>query len=1387
MDQTHLQKPQQDQWQINRAGVVNFWYYDDEEFLFEDGRLLLRGANGSGKSVTMQSLDPLLFDGNKSPERLDPFGSRARRMESYLLSEGLDLEERIGYLFLEFYKRNAGRYITIGMGMRARKNMALQSWYFIVLDNRRVGNGYDLPLYKDLGEKIPLTAKELENRIGQGGHFFTSQREYKEAVNEHLFGFGDISDFDELIELLIQIRSPKLSKEFKPTTMYEIMQNSLITLDDDDLRPMSEAIENMDEIKTKIEALEKAQKALSRIDAVYSRYNTYMLASKAQHYGRAVDNQRQLEQQLLKLKDTAASQTVQFEQLNRKINGLDTEEKQMKDKAESLKDHDLSRLSKEKNDLELTLAAQRDQLQQKEQQLDAHKAREREIEKERKDKTAIFETCRDKIKDKLDILKTHSEACQFDEHAFFDDEYSSLEKPYNFSFLTHQLGTYKSRLKKGLSLLTEMERLRVKYEEALEQLSEANRDKELQQKQVQETERLFNETKSEYVEKMFHWLKENRVLKLDREAVNKAAERVYHFGNPFYFDRIMSPIREAADKIRNGINETISTLNAERSSLSRALDDKRTALEVLKNQTEPEPERDEKVRKNRIRLSEAGIPHIPLYKAVDFSGELDEALKGILEEALLDLGILDALIVLPEYKEQVLCMDSGMADKYLFSDPELLSFTLSSYLKPDNYKEEILPSIVDNVLSSMFIDEDNTKCFITEKGEYGLGIIRGKASGTCQSRFIGYQSRKLYKQQLMDDLLADMKKIRSDIDKLEDETRILKEQLKQGDLELDSFPSPEDLSVAHQETLSAVSAFQRCEKAVEKAGQASEALYKALKDKRIEVQEETAKINLPPRSEVYDKAIQELDEYNDGLNDLMLKDQAYWYTKDILRRLEAQYEHCLDSIEATITDVQQLEKAVKQAEDRIASIEHELSLSDYQDIRDQINYCLSRLESIPNEKTKAVKEQEYLRFSLENSQNTMESLAIALKKAAVIKSVYENGFRQEYDLGYVSTVERDKGEELHSLARRILRAWGAVLDEKKQLFEIRDDLQERLLKEGGELAEYNLKRIDLFKEDHEAVDALSDTAELALHLQRMDIVGKVSGREIKFYALSTLIEEQIRENGALLSEQDRELFEDILIKSISRKISGKIYHSEKWVEKINDLMQGMKTSSGLNFSLKWVTKKAQSEDQMGTKELVEILKMDQGLLTAQQREGLIRHFRSKIQETRIRTADETEQRSFLAIMKDILDYRKWFEFQLYYVKKGEVRKEMTNNAFFTFSGGEKAMAMYVPLFSAVYAKYQGGRTDCPKVISLDEAFAGVDENNINDMFRLLVELKLSFVANSQVLLGDYKTVPALSIYELIRPENVTYVTMIRYRWNGFTRTLVNEAEELDEANDRTGT
>lgn len=160
---------QKNKWHLHRAGVLNFWYYDEEEFYFADVKLLLRGSNGSGKSVTMQSLIPVLLDGKKSPDRLDPFGSKARKMEDYLLGEKnvVAREERTGYLYLEYKREGVEQYLTTGIGLRAKRHSNLESWYFVLYDNRRIGR--ELLLYEPSfsmedgkEQKIPLSRKQLE-------------------------------------------------------------------------------------------------------------------------------------------------------------------------------------------------------------------------------------------------------------------------------------------------------------------------------------------------------------------------------------------------------------------------------------------------------------------------------------------------------------------------------------------------------------------------------------------------------------------------------------------------------------------------------------------------------------------------------------------------------------------------------------------------------------------------------------------------------------------------------------------------------------------------------------------------------------------------------------------------------------------------------------------------------------------------------------------------------------------------------------------------------------------------------------------------------------------------------------------------------------------------
>ena len=91
-------------------------------------------------------------------------------------------------------------------------------------------------------------------------------------------------------------------------------------------------------------------------------------------------------------------------------------------------------------------------------------------------------------------------------------------------------------------------------------------------------------------------------------------------------------------------------------------------------------------------------------------------------------------------------------------------------------------------------------------------------------------------------------------------------------------------------------------------------------------------------------------------------------------------------------------------------------------------------------------------------------------------------------------------------------------------------------------------------------------------MRRIDISAKYRGITIKFKELIARMKEDAEVQRRLLSDKDRELFEDILANTISKKIRGKIQASKRWVEKMNTLMESMKTSSGLTLSLRWKNK-----------------------------------------------------------------------------------------------------------------------------------------------------------------------------------------------------------------------
>src|SRR2546425_8431176 len=170
--------PTRERWQPLRSGFVNLYRYDREEFHYENGRLLLRGNNGTGKSRVLALQLPFLLDGEVNPQRLEPDADPSKRVEWNLLMDRYP--DRTGYTWIEFGRREEGgeeHYLTLGCGLSAVKGQAgVRQWFFIT--TQRIGKHLELVSQA----KQILDKDRLREKIGSAGQVFETAGPYRRAV-----------------------------------------------------------------------------------------------------------------------------------------------------------------------------------------------------------------------------------------------------------------------------------------------------------------------------------------------------------------------------------------------------------------------------------------------------------------------------------------------------------------------------------------------------------------------------------------------------------------------------------------------------------------------------------------------------------------------------------------------------------------------------------------------------------------------------------------------------------------------------------------------------------------------------------------------------------------------------------------------------------------------------------------------------------------------------------------------------------------------------------------------------------------------------------------------------------------------------------------------------
>lgn len=1345
---------------INRVGLLNFWYYPNQTFQLADGKMLLRGTNGSGKSLTMQSLFPVLFDGDTSAYRLDSFGSRDRKMEDYLLGEkGVsDRDEGVGYLFLETKREDREEYLTIGIGMHANRGGKLTKWFFAIENNQRIG--IDFQLFEEIrkDELLPLTKAKLKNRLEGIGRLFDTQREYKKFVKDRIFGFNDMEQFDELISLLINLRSPKLSKEFRPSVIYGILRDSLPKLKDDELLTLSKTIEQIDGHRERLEDLGNELKELNQFSTVYQRWRDEFVGQvggKWIHYlsekrrlslanQKGKERHRTLVEDIDEQKSRSQENELNLDVVDENIQALNQHEgmslvqrgQELVDQLEQIH----QRLKNDQSTLERKqsyLLVQRKKLEEQEILKESGSSELESILEDNEQYLSYLGLT------EVDATYSH----KIRHHITLDDfnywKNQVKEKKFHFQHVKDQL----RQLKELQSQLKELKREEGEVQQGIDELK---RDIQYwQQMRQSEIERWKNE--------FDRWLSgiSFKVDEQDYSSILYGMDRLLE--EEIREEIIYKPLTTSYQTALTIVQEKQVPLELWLKNLEKQKQEKKDQINEWKAKRTPEPDQSEIRKRNREEIAKEKS-FISFYKAVDFLDSISKEERDHIEGALYSSGILDSLIS-PE----------GLSlwdDLQIVPQPKYFAPTLADLLTVDLNIAPDLQPIVADVLQSIVIDEKDSELpAIFKDGSFQIANLQGKMNPNYQASYIGSTSQEQFRQRMILQLEKEINEIVAEIENTNKEIENLKNTRKSIDESYAKRPTGNEVYQAIQE----------------KGKLDLELPIKMNELKR----KETQITALSNRVNTDKNELNRVTKYDNLRLEMSAYQEAYQYAEN--------YEANLADAYLNYQEIQNSLKMIKEIEDNLLSQEDEV-----EDLLGSINE-----QKIEKDKQRQLIENNQQQQKLINVEELQVKLSEAKKeqreRKAIQKTIHEAIIQLEKDKSVNETKLTADQKELEQViyqeshwnklfTKEAYEIFGEEQWKEEKAKDIQREVSVKKLKEleskviqqfnflADQLQNYqpqliNIAVVELSEEDEKN---LGDFASYNNYKQPKFTS---EGQSRLIFDLLEQLKSQKLTLQDLLKEDDEKLFKTIILESVGNILRSRINQGMKWVDKMNHLLQAQKNSSGLTLSIQWKGVASASEFDLGTARLVELLQKDTKILSAADQEAISQHFQEKVRYAQEQVQENQEERStlFQAIAK-VLDYRDWFEFELKFKRanEGYHSQVLTDRRFNQFSGGEKAVAMYLPLFTAVYSRYGEAGDFCPKIITLDEAFAGIDDANISELFKACEELGFNYVMNSQALFGDYATVSKLMIYELLRPQNVNVVTAIQYFWNGKRKQLILE-------------
>ena len=1362
-DRPALPVPLRERWQPLRLGLVELFHYDSEEFWFRDGHLLLRGNNGTGKSKVLSLTLPFLFDAQLRPSRIEPDADNGKRMSWNLLMGSY--QRRIGYTWIEFGRVDANgtkHYLTLGAGLSAvAGKTAVDSWFFLLEGTAQGGGpriGQDLWLTSE--QRVVLTRERLREAVEGRGQVFDTAQSYRRAVDERLFQLGS-KRYDALMDTLIQLRQPQLSKKPDEAGLSHALTEALPPMPSELLADVAEALNQLEEDRKQLEETRQLEQAVKQFEQRYRSYAGTLTRRQAKElrqaqtaFDKASEERNQTQQALQQAQVSEAASTTALETARRLLSAA-------RERLETLRsdpaNQDANRLSQAEND-----------------------ARERQAEASRCAEQRTFtrqqlvreENASRQSGQRLDAARHELECarsqCALDAEAagsstaLADNPLHTLEPAQLAELPSATVNAAAAALQMSASArrqdirhLEQRHAVVSTNQAKLEMVQEAQRERQAELEAAAElraTADLGAETAGEDL--LQDWEAHCaglQQLRLDAApALEQLATWTLGLEGPNPAHAALTAAYQQATVLHAGRQ---SALEQERKDLQ----DERTNLIGEQSRLAAGVDAVPAAPATRAAQVREGRAGAALWQVIDFQPGMAATERAGLEAALEASGLLDAWIAPSGNLTDA--TGAPLWDTRWQLRPRVQGSNLLGCLLPAVPENSALSSnLVAQLLASVAcagVDDSAAESWVATDGRYRLGTLAG-AWNKPEAVYIGSTARAQARQRRLEEVAARLLALAAEWAALSQRFETLAGERRQAEQEWRGAPGDDPLRTALHAAASAERAVLQARMRLDQSDAPCRAAEAELQTARAQLEQDATDLHLPLAASALPAVASSVERFSQA-QQLLVQAARDWHSASPQHQQQRQRE--TEAQEALEQREEALLSASERAEStqaRFQALQESVGLQ-VEALRQQLGAAAQAVEAAQTDaqgRHSSVAQAGEARAVASTRAETAEALLTDRSAGRTLAVERLQRFAQSSllasalpDLAMPDTSSTWTIDPALQLARRAEQALAHIADDTSSWERIQRQVSEDLTELQRSLSALG----------HQASSQANDWG-FTVHIIYQN-------RPERPDTLAAHLSDDISQRSELLTAREREVLENHLQAEIAAVIQQLMRAADKQVSAINDELHKRPTSTGVRYRLQWQALTPEEGAPAGLEIARErLLHTSADLWSGEDRRVVGAMLQQQIVMERARADADTSNAgsSLIDQLARALDYRRWHRFRVQRQQDGQWRK-LSGPA----SSGERALGLTVPLFAAISSFYgRGGSPLAPRLMLLDEAFAGIDDTARAHCMGLIREFDLDFVITSEREWACYAELPGVSICQLQRREGVDAVFVSRWTWDG---------------------